>query len=270
MKRMHFALAAVLLAVMACSGGKTSQPAEEEYCEEELLPERFENDDLPKAADEVFDDFAYYFASNEHLQRRRINFPLTLESSRGKSLLEEEQWRMDSLFMTTGEYTFILDNPDQREQMNDSTMNVVTVEKIFFDADSVCQYIFCRNEGRWMLQGLRQQKLSDNANAPFLGFFHAFATDSAFQQNSLSSEIVFSGPDPDDDFARMEGFITPDSWEAFAPELPQDSIYNIVYTKLNNRSSEKTLFVCGISNGQELELTFRQRRGKWRLTRLTQ
>ena len=177
---------------------------------------------------------------------------------------------MDSLFMTNGEYMFLLDNPDQREQLNDSTMNVVTVEKIFFDADSVCQYIFCRNDGRWMLQGIRHQTLSDNVNAAFLGFFHNFATDSVFQQSSLSSEITFSGPDPEDDFARMEGFITPDSWEAFAPELPHDSIYNIVYTKPDSRSVEKTLYVCGISNGQELELTFRQRRGKWRLTRLTQ
>ena len=222
MKRIHLALAAALLALMACSNGKKAQYAEEE--EEEPLPERYENDDLPKAADELFDDFAYYFASNEQLQRRRISFPLQLESSKGKSLMEEDQWTMDSLFMTAGQSTVILDEPEQREQLSDSTVNTITIEKIFFALDSVRQYVFCRNDGRWMLYAIRQQRLADNANAPFLGFLHTFATDSAFQQNSLSSEIEFSGPDPDDDFARLEGFITPDSWEAFAPELPQDSI----------------------------------------------
>lgn len=83
-------------------------------------------------------------------------------------------------------------------------------------------------------------------------------------------EIAFSGPDPDDDFAQMEGFITPDSWEAFAPELPKDTIYSIVYKKHDARAKEKVFVICGISNGQEMELTFQQKHGKWKLAKLTE
>lgn len=270
MKALHYALSAVLLALVGCAGSKTAQPAEETEVEEEPLPERFESDDLPKAADEVFDDFVYYFASNEHLQRRRISFPLPLETRRGKSVVDEEQWRMDSLFMKAGAYTLVLDKAEQRYQLNDSTTETVTVENIFFAEDSVEQYVFRRNEGRWMLAAIRQQRLADNHDAQFLTFYHAFASDSAFQQNSLNRQIEFSGPDPEDDFARLEGFITPDSWQAFAPELPKDSLYNIVYRLQDQHSREKTIFVCGIASGMETELTFRQKNGKWKLTRMTQ
>lgn len=270
MKAIHLTLSLTMLMLVGCSGGRTAQQSEEQEVEEEPLPERFENDDLPKAADEVFEDFVYYFASNEHLQRRRISFPLPLETRSGGSVVEEEKWRMDSLFMSTGAYTLILDKAEQRDELNDSTLDTVIVEKVFFAEDSVEQFIFRRNEGRWMLTSIRQQLLTDNRNAQFLAFYHKFTTDSAFQQHSLSRQIEFSGPDPDDDFARLEGFITPDSWEAFAPELPQDTIYNIVYDLRDQTTREKTLFVCGIANGMEMELTFRQRRGQWKLTRMTQ
>ena len=68
----------------------------------------------------------------------------------------------------------------------------------------------------------------------------------------------------------MEGFITPGSWEAFAPELPDDTIYNIVYGKQNTRTKEKVFVICGIANGQEIELNFRKQRGQWKLTKLTE
>lgn len=257
------------LTALSCSDRKTAATAGMEEPEEEPLPERFENDDLPKAADEIFDDFVYYFASNEHLQRRRICFPLRMRAADGERLIGEEEWTMDSLFMTTGEYMLILDHADQRSQLGDSSLTTVTVEKIVFGGESVRQYVFVRNDGRWMLDNIREQTLDENGDASFLTFYHAFAGDSAFQHNSLSREIAFSGPDPDDDFSHIEGFFTPDSWEAFAPELPRDSIYNVVYTPQASNATEKTVFVCGIASGQEIELTFRRKKGRWKLAQLT-
>ena len=35
---------------------------------------------MPKAADELFDDFFFNFAANRRLQRERIDFPLTVNS----------------------------------------------------------------------------------------------------------------------------------------------------------------------------------------------
>ena len=266
-----FVIVAAVLASASCSDGRKAKMAMDDEAEEEPMPERYESDDLPRGADGLFDDFIYYFASNEQLQRRRIDFPIE-ESLHGKAtrVITEGEWRMDPLFMDAGEYTLVLNAPSDRELVKDTATNNVTVEKIFLTEDSVRQFLFTRANGRWMLRAIRMERLANHANASFLQFYQQFASDSAFQVSSLCDEIAFSGPDPDDDFAQMEGFITPDSWEAFAPELPCDSIFTIVYGKPSAASREKTIIVCGISNGEEMELTFRQRRGKWRLAKLTE
>ena len=263
-------LALLSMLTTSCIGGTSKKDAQAEETEEEPLPQRYESDDLPPAADELFDDFVYYFASNEQLQRRRTAFPIAMKEGKNVTMIEQEQWVMDSLFMSKGEYVLIFDKPEEREQMNDTTVNKVVVEKLFLSADSMTQYQFERMEGRWNLCEIRKRPMNGHPNAAFLKFYQQFASDSAFQANSLADEIAFSGADPDDDFAQMDGFITPDSWEAFAPELPQDSIFHIDYGSHDARSKTKLFVICGISNGLEMELTFQQKRGKWRLTRLTE
>ena len=107
-----------------------------------------------------------------------------------------------------------------------------------------------------MLDGMRKQTMSHNPNASFLSFYRRFATDSVFRQQSLSEEIHFVGPDPDNDLEVMEGVITPDFWEAFAPELPHGTIYNIVYGHHHSHSNTKIFVLRGIANGMEVEMTF--------------
>ena len=255
-----------LLVLAGCTDWKTAKNTAEPEEEEEPLPERFENDDLPKAADELFDDFMYYFASNEDLQRRRISFPLPTDTGE----VAETEWQMNPFFTGAGQYTLIFNSAEERELANDTAIGSVLVEQIFLTADSVRLYHFQRDEARWHMTAISQQQLAENPNAAFLKFYQEFATDSVFQQKSLMDEIEFSGPDPDDDFLQIEGFITPDSWEAFAPELPRDTIYNIVYRQQPSRSKEKVFVICGISNGLETELTFRQKHGRWKLAKLNE
>ncbi len=264
---------ALLLLVLtaSCLSGKKDLTvlAETVEDEEEPLPERYESDDLPKAADELFDDFFYYYAGNSSLQQRRTLFPLEVTDADGKkSVVEDSSWTTDRFFMEQGQYVRIFDTQEQLDLPGDTTVDNVVVEQIFFETDSVRQYLFLRNEGRWQLTAIKPQARKRHPTAQFLHFYHSVATDSAFQQKSLNKEIAFTGPDPDDDFAMMEGFITPDSWEAFAPELPRDSIYNIVYGPQNTWTKEKTFVICGIANGMETVLTFQQKRGKWKLVRI--
>jgi hypothetical protein len=67
----------------------------------------------------------------------------------------------------------------------------------------------------------------------------------------------------------MEGIITPDTWPAFAPQLPKKMIYNIIYGVPQKESDQKIFVLRGIANGMEVELFFRHRDGKWRLTKMT-
>jgi hypothetical protein len=117
---------------------------------------------------------------------------------------------------------------------------------------------------------MKKQTMSLNPNASFLSFYRRFATDSVFRQQSLKDEILFSGADPDNDLEQMEGVITPDFWEAFAPELPHGVIYNIVYGQHHGHSHMKIFALRGIANGLEVEMTFREEHGKWKLTKLSE
>ncbi len=85
---------------------------------------------------------------------------------------------------------------------------------------------------------------------------------------SLTETVTFVGPDPDDDFSEMEGVITADTWEAFAPELPSDLFYNITYGKNQEEGDSKVFVLRGIANGLELQMTFKRKGDKWKLTKL--
>jgi len=234
---------------------------------------------MPTAADELFDDFIFNFASNRRLQLERINFPLAITTdsatlaadTTGQYVpVERTNWQTERFFMNEGEYTLLFDTQKQMELVKDTTIEQVTVEKIMLERQQVQQYLFHKQSGQWHLQEVRQQPLVENPNASFIGFYHQFATDSVFQRESLSEAISFAAPDPDDDFEVTEGVITPDFWDAFAPELPEEIQYNIVYGQQDSASNQKIFVVRGISNGLELELTFQRKSGKWKLTRMAE
>lgn len=251
--------------------GTDEEPTTEEVSElspEEEIEELISEEPLPSTAEELFDDFFFNFAANKRLQLERISFPLRVHSAAKEDTLQREDWQTEHFFIHQEEYTIIFDNQEQMEMAKDTSLTNIVVEKIFLDQSFVQQYLFSREHGRWMLDEIRNQTLSLNANASFLAFYRQFVADSTFRHNSLNDEIVFSGPDPDDDFKQMEGVITPDFWEAFAPELPGDTIYNIVYGQQHADSNEKILVLRGIANGEEMELTFRRDGKRWKLTKL--
>lgn len=225
---------------------------------------------MPKAADELFDDFIFNFAANRKLQFKRIKFPLRVVNGKSEKMVGKSQWKMEHFFMNQGYYTLIFDNRRQMKIVKDTSINHVVVEKIYLKRKKVKQYIFNRINGEWNLVEVNTGAMYQNNNASFLDFYQKFATDSAFQTRHLDSPIHFSGPDPDDDFSTMTGDIEPETWPAFAPELPANFIYNIIYGQQYTQSNKKILVMRGIANGMEMELTFVRRGKAWKLTRLSE
>ena len=276
---MKSSLAQVVVAVVlltACAGGQNRRMVAADLADIEVADsasadgEGAEDEPMPEAADELFDDFIFNFAANKRLQMERTVFPLEVKDDEGgEQKVERARWKMEHFFMNQDYYTLIFDSQELAEQqVKDTALSRATVEKIFLDEGRVMQYHFCRQSGRWMLSEVTNQSLPRNPNAQFLSFYQRFVNDSVFQHQSLSEQIAFVGPDPDNDFEQMEGVITPDFWEAFAPDLPRHLLYNIVYGKQNPASAQKILFLRGIANGLEVELTFRQKGGRWKLTKL--
>ena len=279
MRHYFFLLAVFLLIFVSCGGSKTGTATDEEVADstvvndsltavDSLLAE-LDNLPMPKAADELFDDFVFNFAANRKLQMERILFPLRMVSGDKVETVDRSQWKMEHFFMHQGYYTELFDNERHMEVVKDTSVNQAIVEKIFFESQTVNQYDFRRLKGAWMLVEVRTIPFDQSNNASFLPFYHQFASSTEFQLKHLSSEVSFVGPDPDDDFATMEGVITPDTWEAFAPQLPHKMIYNIIYGDPRKEGNNKLFVLRGIANGLELEMTFQRNNGNWRLTKLS-
>lgn len=281
MKRLLFVVGIAGLLLVACQGQKSnSESAAEESADSTqtvdttattLQEEIAEEGPMPKAADELFDDFIFNFAANKKLQTSRVKFPLKVMRGDEVSYVSKGQWQMEYFFMNQDYYTLLFNSEEEMERVQQSTtIEHAVVEKIYLEAKTVKQFVFDRVNGLWMLQQVIHMPLSESKNASFLMFYEQFSkNEDDYQAKHLSESVNFVGPDPDDDFGRMEGVITPDTWEAFAPDLPSNMIYNIVYGEPQKETGRKIFVLRGIANGLELELTFKHEGGKWKLTKMT-
>ena len=278
MNRFLVVLVAAALLLLSCGRNRQASPVDTpvdsadvevaDTTEVDSLELLVTDTPMPKAADELFDDFIFNFAANSRLQMERVRFPLPSINGEKKKMISKAQWKMEYFFMRQGYYTLLFDNEKHMESVKDTGISHAVVEKIYFNTHSIIQYVFDRPHGAWMLMAINTIPIDKSTNASFLHFYHQFVTDPQFQQESLASTVHFVGPDPDDDFSVMEGIITPDTWEAFAPELPSRMIYNIIYGAPKKESDAKLFVLRGIANGQELEMTFKRKEGKWLLTKL--
>lgn len=223
----------------------------------------------PKAMDELFDDFFFNFAANKKLQLARIIFPLTVNKEGKKESVEKKSWSNERFFIRQGYYTLFFDNEEQMKLMKDTSINQAIVEKIQLKKNLVKDYVFNRIRGAWMLREINEMPIENNVNASFLTFYKKFVSDIDFQVKSINKTVSFVGPDPDDDFNTMEGIITPDTWEAFAPQLPEKTIYNVIYGQMKPSDNEKIFIMRGIANGLEMELRFKKVGGRWLLMKMT-
>ena len=224
---------------------------------------------MPKAADELFDDFVFNFAANRKLQRRRIVFPLPVYRD-GKVVkkIAENKWEMERFFMRQEYYTLIFDNAKQMNLVKDTTISHVVIEKIFSHKNLIQQYLFNKIKGKWMLTSMNYMSLAQNKHADFLKFYNKFATDTAFQVRSMAREVQFSAPDPNDDFAQISGVMMPQQWPDFKPGLiPNGTLYNIIYGQKYTDAGRRLFVIRGIANGLEIELSFRKVGGQWKLVK---
>ena len=223
---------------------------------------------MPKAADELFDDFFFNFAANRKLQMKRIVFPLPVVNGNDTTFVPKKRWKMEHFFMHQDFYTLIFDNMRQMNVVKDTTIGNVVVERINLPRRHVRQFVFRRVRGQWMMTSVVNTRMHNSKNASFLSFYHKFVNDTTFQVASINDPLEFAGPNPDDDFDRMEGILAPEQWLSFAPELPNSTIYNILYGQKYSESNQKIFVIRGIANGLETELTFRRKGRHWKLMKL--
>lgn len=278
MKRFPIAIIASVLLMFSCTGNKTQRAVEPttdsvtdsvDSVPMDSLERLIVDAPTPKAMDELFDDFLFNFAANKKLQLTRVVFPLSVVKSDKSEKIEKRHWDMERFFMRQGYYTLFFNDDEQMALMKDTSITQAIVEKILLKKDVVKDYVFNRIRGAWMLREIREMSIAENADSSFISFYKQFVTDKNFQVKSLNKTVKFVGPDPDDDFSTMEGLVTADTWEAFAPQLPAKTVYNIIYGKPQQAGNEKIFILRGIANGLEMELRFKRVNKRWLLMKMT-
>ena len=97
---------------------------------------------MPKAADQLFDDFFFNFIANKKLQRNRVKFPLPVVNGTKTTKLTRDAWKMDYFFRKQGYYTLIFDNEAQMKYPKSTDLDSVIVEKIRLQKGTIEQYWF--------------------------------------------------------------------------------------------------------------------------------
>ena len=101
--RHYFVLLAVVLLVLAsCVGGKSESATTDEVADSTVVSDsltavdsllaELDNLPMPKAADELFDDFLFNFAANRKLQMERILFPLRMVTGDKVATVDRSHW----------------------------------------------------------------------------------------------------------------------------------------------------------------------------------
>lgn len=224
---------------------------------------------MPKAADKLFFDFFFNFMARKDVQYERIVFPLPVVDGQKTTYVEKRQWKRERFFQNQDFFTSFFDDRNQVALQQDTSVSHVIVEKIYLAKHFVKQYVFDRKDGCWMMTSVKNSSFTGSPNASFLDFYSRFVTDSVFQIESIDEELQFSGPDPDNDFASIEGILLPEQFPSFAPPLPKDMIYNIIYGESKRGSNTKIFHIEGIANGIQQELVFKRVSGQWKLCKMS-
>jgi prepilin-type N-terminal cleavage/methylation domain-containing protein len=149
----------------------------------------------------------------------------------------------------------------------DTSVNDVTVECIFFNCDSVKQYVFKRIEGRWNLTQLNWKSFQQHPDGNFYAFYKQFANDSIFQGKRIRKSFEFKTYDEVMNEEIM-GEVDAEAWWDYSPELPKDMLTNINYGHTSPTSRERHLIITSPSAGMSSTLKFRMIKWQWKLVGL--
>lgn len=276
MKKLLYIVSVVMVLGMTsiiggCSGknSPSDNQADSVLSSEDSLELFYSQNPMPKAADNVFLDFLFNYMTRRDVQYERTVFPLKEVTGNMAKQHAKGEWKMDRFFSNQYFYTLIFDSEKQIELKHDTTITHAVVEKIYLEKKTIKQFVFNRIKGAWMLTEIVNTPMNASPNNSFLDFYNGFVTDSVFQSKSLADNLMFSGPDPDDDLSNIEGVLLPEQFPSFAPPMPRGLIYNITFGEENKDSDTKIMLIEGISNGNESVMLFKRRGGKWKLHKLT-
>ena len=220
--------------------------------------------------DGVFNDFLFAYLHSRTLRQERTAKPLRLEQTeRPAEMLEEFDPGFEFGFLSGEYFTTLYGNTAQMLAEDDEEMeedSIVSLQRINLNDGTIRNFLFQREQGRWLLNAVREATFADDDLNDFLEFYARFCNDSLFQSQAIANPLHIVLQDPDDEEESIDGIIDADQWQTFCPEVPSGIISNI--RKGQDYSGHRiVLRKSGLSNGLQEVFTFTKDKGNWHLTK---
>lgn len=269
MRRSFSGIAIILLLLCSCNGKKAESVDDvaapiATVADTDSIARVEDAANPPTAADGFFDDFVYSFMHNRTFQKQRVAFPLRNVVDGKETFISKEEWTFDQLYAHNDTYTMLFENERSVENAKDTAIHSVTVEWVYLTQGRVKQYRFSKQCGQWMLVALDSHALEKNANCDFFSFYRQFSTDAAYQMKHISNPIAFKTYDTDT-FQEIEGVLDVNQWPDFQPDMPTKVITNINYGQSYATNTQRVLVITSPSAGMSCTLTFKKKKGTWKL-----
>ena len=199
----------------------------------------FEEVVIPKAADEVFDDFLFTYVSNASFRQQRTKGTESLDMNDDDAAV------------------MIYERDNDLALQKDTTLQQVILEKIDWDENTIHHFHFNKNQGQWFLSAEEDVDISDVPNASFLVFLKDFLTDSLYRHESIDLPLLMKYYSEEDD-GIVEAELSFEEWDEIYRDLPRldDYMYNVDYGQSLISSNRKSLLLKGLSNGLSMKFHF--------------
>ncbi len=274
MSKSYFvAFLSLILLLISCGQGKKEQQLAEEAELDSIMSETpdtlqlFEEKELPKAVDELFDDFFFTFASDARFQGQRIRFPLRFKDEDAELRLTKEDWREYNRFGQQEFYSVIYEREQDLALQKDTAVQEVSVQWIYLQDGYVEKYNFKRiPEGQWVLFNIDKQDVNDTPNGEFVKFYSSFIADSVYQRSCLRTPLPLVAS-AQDDYEATESVLSADEWFEMKGDMPipKDVLVNIDYGQQCTEVGHKNVLMEGVSNGLFMNFKFEKVDGDWKL-----
>lgn len=275
MNRFLISFTILLLFVSACNNASkdrgeviaTDSVYVDSSCYVQDTLQLFEEEVLPKSADELFNDFFFNYTSDMNFKSQRQAY--SLDCNMGDTVVKIHSSELDvySELLVDDYYSIIYERDEDLAFQKDTSLNEVAVERIDLDGKQIEQYIFNRIEGKWMLTGVGRNEMDYNPNSDFLDFYKSFSSDSVYRKNCINEPLKFVMLSENDDVDDEIQELTSDEWLAISADLPLPAgvMINIDYGQTIISKNSKLLLVEGVSNGLSLTYRFMKIEGAWNL-----
>ena len=227
----------------------------------------FEEVEPPVAADELFIDFFFNFASDVKYQSQRIKFPLRMKDKDAQLNISREDWHRYNRFKAQEFFSVIYERESDLDLQNDTTVNEVCIQWIDLNDEYMESFNFRRLSGKWTLTDMQKDEIGSSPNGSFLKFYAQFVTDSAYQRECIVTPLKFVTPSEDQSEPTQVEELTADDWFEMQSDLPVTSsvMANIDYGQACISQNRKVILMEGVSNGLCVKLKFDKVGSQWRL-----